>query len=112
MAQRAAGCGRHRAEAMARGEQAPRPTRRGCGVELAGMVYTHMSHVCACSCEIFEGPQLKDSTLPLVPATISMKGSTLIPRPGAEGSGIRGAEGSGIRGAEGGGIGDRGRGSP
>lgn len=34
----------------------------------------------ACSCEIFEGPQLKDSTLPLLPAMISRYGSTLIPR--------------------------------
>ena len=48
--------------------------------------------VCACSCEIFEGPQLKDSTLPLLPATISMKGNTLMPRPG-QGRKAAGSEG-------------------
>ena len=60
---------------MARGEQARAGSApsEAPGVELAGMRRArHVPvSVCACSSEIFEGPQLKDSTLPF-PFTISM----------------------------------------
>ena len=62
---------------MARGEQARAGSApsEAPGVELVGT--RRARHVpmcvcvCACSSEIFEGPQLKDSTLPF-PFTISM----------------------------------------
>ena len=62
-------------EAVARGEQARAGSApsEAPGVELAGMRWARHVPMCECACssEIFEGPQLKDSTLPF-PFTISM----------------------------------------
>ena len=64
-------------EAVARGEKARAGSApsEAPGVELAGMRRARHVPECvcvrACSSEIFEGPQLKDSTLPF-PFTISM----------------------------------------